>query len=995
VSRILAHGGIPASCSREFADLVVREVSNGAPSGQELAGLWRARKSQLPTLHKPTRRFLVYGGDPATDLLDRCIELLRSHGSPSDSKLAAESNVPAHIVEAFSGMSSTSLASARRQVAVGIPLPRLQLDPYTGLGPTVVLPNVPSDKLGGAWRVSDGSSLGRYAPSAFATSTVRVSPTRSVEVEFVGVHDEQRRWFFECLDRIPAMFFVPETGDLIRSVGSLQCDDVWVLHPESTEIRLGSGENGGSAPRAIQELPNPGGAWKGFVLSHIDLIGIDQLEFVTGPEVLKKPVRRADEKPDVAGDLVEGARTRQGHRVFASVPELRLGVSGEGRSGTWNVQLVGPDGSRSITLDRPEEAFALDQLELPNAFGEYRLTVRGPLGADLSTEFAVIPGLDLKAPEFTAFPGEDVSVRVRAPNVSVGQGVEGEATEVEPGLNDSLVEIPLAETSGRALELVARIPRLLWTVVHESKPSVEPQSQPLQVGKEEFDDHLADLLLVSVGRQDIEMYLELRGPEGKKLAASERVGSTGLDGRWAFNLGEFSDLIRASTSGRLALELHVGARTAHVADIVTPVEISRFVAATAGSDDELEVSIQFVQDRPVDGRVLRLWPELRPWANAVTAPIPDGATQVTLADAEKIRPGPHLAEVAIEDPWRSPKRPSPDSSGTRVIDVGTSDDLDQYLERLEPGDPESLIVLALSGRFRETTFEIEQLSEHSSKLASAIRNDLSRTPLGAPTPRSMDRLLSIAGARDQILCNVLLAAAESEASDFELARLSLRALGTVEPKNDPVHDAEMAALWSSNPAIAAKIDLPRASNNPDAMDRCRTALGWGPGDPAPSPAGARLNQLLLSMDSNQLREIRRTIGVIPGPVLSAEALQCASFDWLIANNDRDDNFAQNWFYSHRHLAEHSPTADPELREVFEATAATRERERGTEEWASLPRVCFYAAAHFVWESPEWYSALAALDGLAELAPSLIVHDLLLVAVLAKPNLTTGAEVSVA
>ena len=300
------------SCTAPFADLLVKEVAAGAPSGEELVALWRARKAGLPTLHQPTRRFLLYGGSPASDLLDRCIELLRSRGPAGDLPAPEAVGLPAHVVNAFTKVDDARISSASRRVQAGLPQPDLRIDPYTGLGPAVVLPAVPGDQLGATWRVSDGASIGRYAPSAFAATTVRVAPARSVEVEFAGAHDEQRRWFFECLARVPALFFSPSTGSLVRRVGSLALEDV-VLYPETVELNVHHDDGDQAPPSLVQELPRPGGAWSGFLLKHLDLEGVRGLTFdVPGGKTERVGVTAPQHRPGLDVEPVAGVSTSSG-----------------------------------------------------------------------------------------------------------------------------------------------------------------------------------------------------------------------------------------------------------------------------------------------------------------------------------------------------------------------------------------------------------------------------------------------------------------------------------------------------------------------------------------------------------------------------------------------------------------------------------------------------------------------------------------------------------
>ena len=61
--------------------------------------------------------------------------------------------------------------------------------------------------------------------------------------------------------------------------------------------------------------------------------------------------------------------------------------------------------------------------------------------------------------------------------------------------------------------------------------------------------------------------------------------------------------------------------------------------------------------------------------------------------------------------------------------------------------------------------------------------------------------------------------------------------------------------------------------------------------------------------------------------------------------------------------------------------ASRMHPKGTEEWASIPAVTLFAAAHAVWDSTHADAARAALELVLPWASGLVVHDVLLAMVL--------------
>lgn len=51
IARSLAHGGVPISCLKPFAELLVCEASSGVTHGTELMSVWAVRPERLERLH--------------------------------------------------------------------------------------------------------------------------------------------------------------------------------------------------------------------------------------------------------------------------------------------------------------------------------------------------------------------------------------------------------------------------------------------------------------------------------------------------------------------------------------------------------------------------------------------------------------------------------------------------------------------------------------------------------------------------------------------------------------------------------------------------------------------------------------------------------------------------------------------------------------------------------------------------------------------------------
>lgn len=76
VGPILAHGGVPKYSLEDYFKLIHRWLDR-AENGVDLLSLWRTRRTAFQNIDRPVRRFLLYGGDLAVDLVDRTLDLFR------------------------------------------------------------------------------------------------------------------------------------------------------------------------------------------------------------------------------------------------------------------------------------------------------------------------------------------------------------------------------------------------------------------------------------------------------------------------------------------------------------------------------------------------------------------------------------------------------------------------------------------------------------------------------------------------------------------------------------------------------------------------------------------------------------------------------------------------------------------------------------------------------------------------------------------------------
>ncbi|MEZ5264721.1 MAG: hypothetical protein R2755_23720 [Acidimicrobiales bacterium] len=177
VSRIVAHGGIPAYCAKDFWTLITSAVRKGYRSGAELIAYWRRTPGALADIDKPVVRFLRYGDALAEDFLDRCLDHLSAASAGTTAPESA--GIPRYLADAL-----TALPRSEQQLAAGRAAGRqaaaeVCLEPWDGNGPYLWLP-ISSDVGANAyWEVDTGVGRVRRPVSRHAEQTVSLEPARA------------------------------------------------------------------------------------------------------------------------------------------------------------------------------------------------------------------------------------------------------------------------------------------------------------------------------------------------------------------------------------------------------------------------------------------------------------------------------------------------------------------------------------------------------------------------------------------------------------------------------------------------------------------------------------------------------------------------------------------------------------------------------------------------------------------------------------------------
>lgn len=482
VSLILAHGGIPIFCLKDFFSNIVLSCAIRpqllALEGDELIEETLKHASYTTNTDKPVLHFLEYGGSTASNLLDRSRKMLLSWQQNQTLLSADEAGLPAHLVQYFAGWTqeNASLATARGP-RNKLKRPQLSLDPW-GLGIFLYLPSQPVSALGISdlnWKVRSGNY-----PEEIKAHTQRKGnqiETREITFRLKDVSEEVQVQFSQGENNYDwkingsspdnlILAFDPTTGQLQNHV---MAKEVWLLYPNSHTLSMLAGEGS-----LLEVLPGLPGEWSRFKLEAWDLSRAIKLGLIQNDQVFREfSVRSQNElvQPSLEdGNVLSTDLEENPIPVYVGTPpllhipltpseNLQIELS------RWkiNVECIGisdPEYIPQVTLgDLPMTvcsvmdnvaSIRLDDARFLNSrpMGTFQIAIKGPLGRDATLPLEILPecevtGLqELYIPESSRDP-EYISFSVQTSlldGVDVLNGADGIKIENEkPDLHHVMV----------------------------------------------------------------------------------------------------------------------------------------------------------------------------------------------------------------------------------------------------------------------------------------------------------------------------------------------------------------------------------------------------------------------------------------------------------------------------------------------------------------------------------------------------------------------------
>ena len=759
VGPILAHGGIPDYCLADFFERIIRPLVSRPEYTALSTTEFLAERLNLPSISAlvdtPVLRFLRFGGSVAEDFVERCRELALRTAEKGVPPAPEAVGLPSRIVEAYSEWleGKVRISSGRRRIFRS---PVLFLDPW-GCGVCVHCPRQPilaaDAQARVLWRIWADGELQAEIPvevrqEEFDLKSEEESiplrrPAGEYRVELVfaregdkGLRDEvQRVWRLPGISQgRPLLLFDRENGRVVTAEDVIPAGSFWILHPPDVELVA---EPEGSL--LIRErLPRLSWEWSDFIGETIDLSQVSRLGIVRGGvEVTQFSVVSAGltAQPILEGGQVLDVRDGRPPLYLGSPPALKFPfLTPESRLRRWHVEVrnewpARPNVHVSQTLDSLRGEIDLREkhalLDLTKYLGDatmgnYRVSVRGPLGHRADLSFRILPRFDVVGHEDLYFPGvpqKRATLLVETPTdctLQVPRSAKGcEIRTLEESERSHLYEVTAGPAVGSIplrvvgvneadepvyVSLTVSLRRLRWMIVLRPEEALAPQWRtmpirlPLQALEQSAEPYVfVDLFGGALESLSVELHLE--DEEGSSI--QEQTAKYRARQRYVrFDLRPLLDTLRHTEASRFTLRLVLQGLPGCCEPFETPIAwiTKRFVVEQASAEavwdaQSVVVTLRWQAVTRTRHRLARLWPLWRPWEPPLEVQIPDearGEHRFTVP-ASRLMPSKYSLEFDVRDPWTAapsvPSRPAADAEGAFPICI-PSDAAEQRLDHL-------------------------------------------------------------------------------------------------------------------------------------------------------------------------------------------------------------------------------------------------------------------------------------------------------------------------
>lgn len=618
VTPILAHAGIPNSCLQDFfMNVIVSSIDNGYDIEDIIENL---KDGSVSSTNKPVWRYLAYGGKPARDFLDRCLEMGRQLLETDEKVEHTVLDLPERVVNAFIEWLGGSEHKADNLQDKFL-RPQLQcLLPYKFSSPYIVLPpqkiNVKDSKKPEiVWKIGGEHVIEPrlyFNKSYIETEKLEIPidyHEKGISVELFENNSLRKKWLIPS-----SKFFVfnPDTGQHIEHWSPEEKDKQYYLYCETALIlsdeSLILGETG---MKVIEKLPPLDLGWQLFQAKIIE-IDIKECKKITFTSEDKKEYAifcvPPEVKPELSGgSLVYKATDAEGTVSYYSckggIPSLtipRIKDNSDDELLLWRVSI------RSIGESTLEQniSYLLSQLinndlikkenfTIPLAdsrllgetpCGEFFITIRGPLGNYEKFRIRILPFLQIEEQEKIIIPDPENGHQPHSVLIRTDHSINIEAQEeyisVEEITSASSsapiqekvfkVTIPsdkslaylnictfLSNDKMSLLPLYLRLHRLWWRFQNEPKvSSIEWRDKCIDITSQELQGSSESRFFIRSGQQWDNYPLKL----SLVHPTGQELHTSDLplkDGDGSIYLSVFSDTIYQSGSAKYQVKLNI------------------------------------------------------------------------------------------------------------------------------------------------------------------------------------------------------------------------------------------------------------------------------------------------------------------------------------------------------------------------------------------------------------------------------------------------------
>lgn len=627
VDPILAHGGIPVYCLKDFFSNIVLNCAIrpqlSALEGEDLVEEVIKHTTYTSNTDKPVLNFLEYGGPTAANLLDRARKMLITWQQSQTLMSAEDSGLPAHITQYFAEWTRENAAlSLERGSRNRLKRPQLSLDPW-GLGIFLELPSQPVSAFNMNdlyWKVEAGN----YSEEIKAHTqrkgdqletreiTLRLNEVaENIRVQF-SQGDNVYEWKISGYspDHL-ILAFDPVTGHIQNHI---LARETWLLYPRHLSLSVKAGE--GQLLEILPELP---GEWSKLKLECWDLTQATSLSLIQNGEVFREIYVRGQEKieqPSLEeGKIVPTDLDEYPIPLYSGEPpklRIPLGQSEDKFSelSRWqikvdNIGIADPEVSVQVSLAELSKTdfIIMDNTALiklsaqkfltAKPAGTYQIAIKGPLGRDAVLTLQILPECEVSGLKELYIPDrnhgpEPVSFCIQTSllaGVDSLNGVDGIKIETEKsGQHHILVPSEISSVGLLVrreninnqfiqMPIYLRIKRLRWRLVGDNGQIENWQQKYTTQSLQELLQEESPLLIVDLpGNDEGELSLELnlldiQGNILQKLKPADR--SVKHKTRfWRFDLSKIKHSLEINDSPIFRLDL-VG-----VKDVIAEAEFA-------------------------------------------------------------------------------------------------------------------------------------------------------------------------------------------------------------------------------------------------------------------------------------------------------------------------------------------------------------------------------------------------------------------------------------